>query len=265
MERGGGFKKIGDITGHDSREHREDWDRNNRVTEIQNTGCQTCGGAGFLYPVRSNGKPDYLNVVPCSECQADALKAWQVRLSRLPKDDTARLETFEVRPGTAKAVHAARAMAARKAPHHMLTLVGTPGSGKTHLARSIGWAWIEGKLGSVLYYKAAEFLDDLRAGYDQKPAHAGTPSGFDRLMSRAEQVGLFILDDLGVQKSTEWAQERIDAIIDHRYEDRLATVVTTNLMAEQLGERVRDRLREGVTVQIEAGSYREVLAKRRGK
>jgi DNA replication protein DnaC len=57
-----------------------------------------------------------------------------------------------------------------------------------------------------------------------------------------KEAPLLILDDLGTQSSTPWAQEKLFQLINHRYTAQLPTVVTTNLPLEELGERLRTRL-----------------------
>jgi DNA replication protein DnaC len=223
--------------------------------------CSMCGGLGWVYPTNES-RVMYGRAIPC-QCRATEARGWHVRLSHLPTDDASRLTNFEQRPGTHEAYAAAVLMAEGNPAHHILTLAGAPGTGKSHLARGIGWAWIEKARGTVLYYKVVNLLDDLRKGYDQKPEHPGEASGFDRLLTRVYQVKLLILDDLGIEKSTEWTMDKLDTIIDHRYENRMATVITTNLAPSALSDRVQSRLKEGITVRIKATDYREIKAKQR--
>src|SRR5438105_4159382 len=51
-----------------------------------------------------------------------------------------------------------------------------------------------------------------------------------------------VLDDLAPRSPTPWAQEKLFQLINHRYNERLPTVVTTNIAPEQLDERLRTRL-----------------------
>lgn len=225
--------------------------------------CPICRGIGWLHPVTPAGKVLFNQVVSC-QCRAGETRIVSVRLSRLPADDSARLSNFQVIKGTEAAFKAAVRMADGTAPHHFLTLAGLTGRGKTHLARGIGWVWIEQAKGTVLYFKVAAFLDELRKGYDGKAEYEGEMSGFDRLMDRVSRVKLLILDDLGVEKSTEWSIDKLDSIIDYRYENRLATVITTNLAPGQLGARIESRLKGGIIVTIESSrDYREIQAKQR--
>jgi len=224
--------------------------------------CPACGGTGWLYPV-IGGKVIYNRMISC-ECQAEAIKQQRFRTSRLPElidGKPPRFDNFDVRPGTETAYRRALEMAKGAAPHHFLTLAGETGTGKTHLAIAIGREWLEGGRGRVLYVKVADVLDELRRGYDDR--EPGEMSGFDRLMEWLKHVDLLIMDDLGVEKTTDWSSDKLDSIIDYRYEKGLTTVLTTNLAPSQLGSRIESRLRGGVVVRIKALDYRQIQAKRR--
>jgi len=65
-------------------------------------------------------------------------------------------------------------------------------------------------------------------------------------LDRIAAVDLLHIDDLGAEHRTEWVLEQLYTIINTRYEDERATVITSNLepeqLAEQLGERIVSRL-----------------------
>ncbi len=67
---------------------------------------------------------------------------------------------------------------------------------------------------------------------------------FDRLIS----VDLLHVDDLGVEKRSDWVLEQLYAVVNERYEMERSMVVTTNLeqpaLEEQIGERTVSRLIE---------------------
>jgi hypothetical protein len=51
-----------------------------------------------------------------------------------------------------------------------------------------------------------------------------------------------ILDDIGTEKPSEWAQQNIFLIIDRRYETLRQTIFTSNLSLDELSERLGDRI-----------------------
>jgi len=137
--------------------------------------------------------------------------------------------------------------------HPFVTLLGTVGTGKTHIALAVGWSWIGcGK--TVLYYQVEDLLDALRSGYSSW--QRGDPEGYSMILHFAENVGLLILDDLGAQDEKVWAATKLDQIINSRYICRKPLIVTTNMGLDKLPDRIADRLSEGMLVQLTGKSFR---------
>ena len=65
---------------------------------------------------------------------------------------------------------------------------------------------------------------------------------YDDLFESVRTCALLVLDDLGTQSSTAWAQEKLFQVLNHRYNARLPTVVTTNHRLEELDERTREAI-----------------------
>ena len=57
-----------------------------------------------------------------------------------------------------------------------------------------------------------------------------------RLLTRDAQF--LVLDDLGMERDTDWTSRWIEVVLTERYHRLLPTVVTTNLEREKLIERV---------------------------
>ena len=89
----------------------------------------------------------------------------------------------------------------------------------------------------ALFVVVPDLLDHLRAAY-QPDAEVG----YDELFERVRNAPVLVLDDLGTQAPTPWAQEKLFQLINHRFNTRLPTIVTTNLLPEQIDERLRTRL-----------------------
>jgi len=99
-------------------------------------------------------------------------------------------------------------------------------------------------------------LEELRSSYNRE-------GEYDRLMDFLLTVPLLVLDDLGTQKPTEWAVEKLMQIVDYRYVNGLHMVVTTNRSLDDLPgdteRRIGSRLlraRFARVVYIDAPEYR---------
>jgi DNA replication protein DnaC len=136
-----------------------------------------------------------------------------------------------------------------------LALVGPVDTGKTHLAVAICRRWLaRGK--PARYVLVPLVLEELRSSYNRE-------GDYDRLMNFLLNVPLLVLDDLGTQKPTEWAVEKLMQIIDYRYVNGLHMVVTTNRSLGDLPgdteHRIGSRLLRvpfGQVVDIDAPEYR---------
>lgn len=158
-----------------------------------------------------------------------------------------------------------------------LLLMGGVGSGKTHLAAAIAHAVIDNTdvpddlaeragIGSadneaiytgILFTGTVELMERIRAEYNGAQDAAG-------IIRRYQDARLLILDDLCAEKPSEWVQERLFQIIDHRYNEELPTIITTNetpdRLQHKLGDRIADRLRTMCRcVPIRSRSHRQTV------
>jgi DNA replication protein DnaC len=154
-----------------------------------------------------------------------------------------------------RAMHTAQTFAA--APEGWLLFNGPRGSGKTHLAVAIAGEQL--RLGSQVFFAfVPTLLDHLRATFSPD-----SPVGYDELFEQINSVPLLVLDDLGAESSTAWAEEKLYQIIVHRHEARLPTVITTVSTIEELEDtksRIASRLVDGMVVDwlpISAPNYRD--------
>jgi DNA replication protein DnaC len=121
-------------------------------------------------------------------------------------------------------------------PNGWLLLEGSYGVGKTHLAAAIANRRLQ--LGdAVLFITSPDLLDHLRAAY--APDSDAT---YDETFDRVRNTPLLVLDDLGVENPSPWAQEKLFQLLNHRYNYNLPTIITTNAAVEKLDARIRSRL-----------------------
>jgi DNA replication protein DnaC len=178
----------------------------------------------------------------------------RVRMSNIPTEtmQTHRLETWEHKPDEPW-WSKVKQYADGQYEHPFVTLLGLVGTGKTHIALSIGWRWLRNGW-AVLYYQTEDLLDALRSGYSKW--QGGDPDGYNSVLQFARNVRLLILDDLGAHNETEWATTKLDQIVEYRYLRRKPLIATTNLALNRLPLRVGDRLKEGLLIQLIGESHR---------
>ena len=117
-----------------------------------------------------------------------------------------------------------------------VVFAGVNGCGKTHLAAAIvNYRYKQGR--PALFVVVPDFLDHLRSTFSPD-----SKVSYDRFFESVRNVDLLVLDDFGEQASTPWAQEKLYQVINHRYNARLATVITTTCSLEQMDTRVASRL-----------------------
>ena len=116
-----------------------------------------------------------------------------------------------------------------EAPYNLM-LIGPTGTGKTFLARCVGAEMIK-KNKSVLYLNVNEYLNSL------KPDYTGVV-----LEPYAIACDMLILDDLGTEYSTEFTKSKLNYITDKRINDKKSTIITTNLMLDELRNRYLDSM-----------------------
>ena len=106
-----------------------------------------------------------------------------------------------------------------------LFLHGEKGTGKTKLAAII--ANERARAGSpVLFASVPDLMADIRRSFKD-----GTTS---EAVQAVKNAPFLVLDDLGAEKMTEWVGEQLFCIVNHRYNERLATVVTSNYSPTQV-------------------------------
>ena len=116
-----------------------------------------------------------------------------------------------------------------------LLFMGLPGVGKTHLATAVLRVLIEGGF-EGRFFDYQTLLEKIRSGYDPASGSAAREA-----YEAALETEVVLLDDLGAHRVTDWVEDTVAAIINHRYNQRKATLVTTNLPDPDLGDPQADK------------------------
>jgi DNA replication protein DnaC len=114
-----------------------------------------------------------------------------------------------------------------------LWIQGDVGTGKTTLAMLVSKAALDAGR-SVAIYSLPRLLNLLREAMDSQ-------EGKLDFMDRLTAVDLLHIDDLGAENQTDWVLEQLYSIVNARYEAERAIVATTNLMPDELSERLGAR------------------------
>lgn len=137
-----------------------------------------------------------------------------------------------------------------------LIFCGDPGTGKTHLACGCAQAFLDAGY-TALYTRVAEAMTLIRETYDSDSNRTERQAVMDMI-----EPDLLILDEVGLQKNSDWEHEKLYEIINGRYERLQPMIVMSNEtvagLREFLGERCVDRLREkGKALAFDWQSYRQ--------
>ncbi len=137
-----------------------------------------------------------------------------------------------------------------------LLLWGEVGTGKTYFAACIANALVENCV-SVKMTNFSTILNDLFYENDK-----------NQYIDRLNNHNLLIIDDLGIERDTEYTLEQVYNIIDARYKSNKPLIVTTNLTITEIKnpvdtahKRIYDRVLEMcVPVKFDGENFRQQKA-----
>ena len=109
-------------------------------------------------------------------------------------------------------------MARNNLPSAVFT--GNAGTGKTHLARALGYAACQKGL-SVLFITAAEMVNHLQ--------HAQKSYTLEKELNKYRKPLILIIDELGYVSLDTQASNLFFQVISYRHDNELGVITTTNL------------------------------------
>jgi DNA replication protein DnaC len=196
----------------------------------------SCDGSGFVIDEAANTATD------CG-CRAARIAGARTRslagriprryrgvsFDRAPVSDMARTAPDQIR----SVKRYVRAVEQNLDSGRGLWIQGDVGTGKTTLAMLVSKAALDAGR-SVAIYSLPRLLNLLREAMDSQ-------EGKLDFMDRLTAVDLLHIDDLGAENQTDWVLEQLYSIVNARYESERAIVATTNLMPDELSDRLGAR------------------------
>jgi len=214
--------------------------------ESAGTDCEICGGLGWISADVPVGHPLFGKLAPCPHRQSQtsqtaAQKLWhelgplrEMTLNDFEPEGHA--VTIEQKHSLRMTVEGVRRFI--EEPRGWLLLQGGYGCGKTHLAAAVANACLNKGI-PVLFVNVPDLLDYLRGAYNPNAEET-----YDERFNEVRDAAILVLDDLGTQNATPWAEEKLYQIFNTRYVHKRPTVITTNLDLDDLDPRLRSRLND---------------------
>ena len=103
-----------------------------------------------------------------------------------------------------------------------LLLYGNVGRGKTYAACEVANALIDQGY-SVLVTNFSRVLNTLQSTFEKQ-----------EYIDSLNDFSLLVIDDLGIERSTEYSKEQVYNVIDSRYRANLPMIITTNLSMDNI-------------------------------
>ncbi len=127
------------------------------------------------------------------------------------------------------------------------------GNGKTHLAiallKAMAWRGL-----SVEYVTAPMLMVTLRGSF------SNDQSSESSIIDCYTRTGALLIDDIGVEKNTDYCMQCWYTIINNRYNDCKPTIFTSNYslkyLSEKIGNRIVSRIASGNVIKITGNDYR---------
>ena len=117
---------------------------------------------------------------------------------------------------------------------------GLYGTGKTGLAvgylrQAMGLHDRESYPSHGQFWSTADLFTALRATYNAEGENEAS------IIESISEVEFLVLDDIGVEKPSEWVQDRLYQVISRRHAEEMPTIFTSNLSPSGLAKRIGAR------------------------
>ena len=188
-------------------------------------GCTLCDGTGWR-PVQ---KGEWRAVEPCT-CQTPRRDAdwWMEHAQIPPRFRQCSFEEFFA-PSDNSSLQMALVKARGFAEQYPmvdkgLLFLGNPGVGKTHLTVAILRQLMTQKGIECLFCSFPDLLEQLQESYDPVAQRSKA-----EILQPVLDVEVLALDDLGARRISDWVEDTVTYILNHRYNQKKPTLLTSNL------------------------------------
>lgn len=108
---------------------------------------------------------------------------------------------------------------------------GNVGAGKTFIASALANELMKAKLVEVLFIRMPEAAKRVKKSFDSFVKNEDK-----KLFDRMKDVELLVIDDLGVEKVSEWLIDEMYQIIDFRWRNKKPMIITSNRSLDDLSK-----------------------------
>jgi len=204
--------------------------------------CEVCGGSGFVEHRRADGT-SYSTRCECYTKKRLAALIERSGVSKAYRDKT--VNGYIAKSADGKKLKTEIITYAKSFDDMVDKGVGIyiyskmKGSGKTHLASALCIAAINMYQTQAKIITLIDLFAEVKASYDDRELRS------DLIMNKYKTCKFLVLDDIGTENVTAWADETLYDIVDYREKAQLPTVYTSNcpISALKYDERIKSRIR----------------------
>ena len=244
--------------------------------------CRECGRVDrkpWVHPLLENLKKEgrwngtiHGGIILCDACVAHIKTAEAVddslshlQASGIPREfHDATWDGFDGRNGKIDQSIGFFSQWATMKPPPWLYLFGSVGTGKTLAASIMALDWIRERDSFVRFMTADALVSRMRQTEFERE-----PSGSGLTVESVSRYHLFVIDDIGAGKSSDYSSTKLMGVLEARHEQQHPTILTSNLDMDQLSEylesvRLPSRLSQWCTmIKLDVSDYRVEEAKRK--